>query len=528
MTDVAENARRPWQDRWPPEVLLVLAAAAALAILSPLNADSAWYLVGTRRLLHGERLYVDLFDVNPPLIFWVLALPAWIGATFKIADSMVAGGIVALSLALSTITALRVFQLAPPMPRLLRSGILIGFIVAGVAASEGQVAQRDQLAAILLLPYALLAATLPSGARRPLALTVLCGSMAAIGIAFKPFFLPAWLGIELIALLSTRRIRTAFRTEALIVGVFHAVYVVLILVLTPAYMSHVVPLARATYWAYGTNRAALASAPELLVPLTVALGALAARWMPQSRNAMTLSETLGAAALGFIVSYIVQAKNFGYHFIPVNTFATAAFVATAWQMLEALGRRRELPARRRTVAALGVAGCGMIAAWAGWAGLQHLGAVVTLTRNPYQNAVDVMAHEVASAAQGEPIYMLSTSVFPAFPLVNLGDARWPYHYNCFWPIPALYRGPADAELNYKAPQKQKRVEREFFQTVIADLVKTPPKLLLVDRRTQMQAMNGRQFDFIRYLSGSPEFVTLFQRYSLAMQVGKWEIYERRD
>ena len=63
-----------------------------------------------------------------------------------------------------------IFPLAPPMPRLLRSGILIGFIVAGVAASEGQVARSAiDFAAILLLPYALLAATLPSGAQQPLA-----------------------------------------------------------------------------------------------------------------------------------------------------------------------------------------------------------------------------------------------------------------------------------------------------------------------------------------------------------------------
>src|SRR5205085_881883 len=52
--------------------------AWALAyLLPPLNADAAAILYFADRMLSGDRLYVDLIDVNPPLIFWLNLIPAW-------------------------------------------------------------------------------------------------------------------------------------------------------------------------------------------------------------------------------------------------------------------------------------------------------------------------------------------------------------------------------------------------------------------------------------------------------------------
>ena len=46
----------------------------------PLNHDVAAVLGFSERWLAGERLYVDLIDVNPPLIFVLNLLPAFIAA----------------------------------------------------------------------------------------------------------------------------------------------------------------------------------------------------------------------------------------------------------------------------------------------------------------------------------------------------------------------------------------------------------------------------------------------------------------
>ena len=58
---------------------LALAPALAFALMvlaPPLNHDVAAILNFAERWVGGERLYRDLIDVNPPLIFVLTAIPA--------------------------------------------------------------------------------------------------------------------------------------------------------------------------------------------------------------------------------------------------------------------------------------------------------------------------------------------------------------------------------------------------------------------------------------------------------------------
>ena len=143
--------------------MVVLAAFVMAA--APLNHDAAWYLVGSRRLLGGDRLYVDLYDPNPPLVFWLWKWPVFIGERFGIADSALVARSVVLIVSLSALAGLRVLSLEPMLSRALRSGLVAGFVIALVLFSFLDTGQRDQLAAILLFPYALLTAR---SSRRPL------------------------------------------------------------------------------------------------------------------------------------------------------------------------------------------------------------------------------------------------------------------------------------------------------------------------------------------------------------------------
>src|SRR4051794_28574478 len=49
---------------------------AAVYLLPPINFDVSLILSVSQRWLEGERLYVDLIDVNPPLIFVLNLIPA--------------------------------------------------------------------------------------------------------------------------------------------------------------------------------------------------------------------------------------------------------------------------------------------------------------------------------------------------------------------------------------------------------------------------------------------------------------------
>src|SRR5690242_274204 len=49
---------------------------AVVNLLPPINFDEALILTISERWLGGERLYIDLIDVNPPLIFILNLVPA--------------------------------------------------------------------------------------------------------------------------------------------------------------------------------------------------------------------------------------------------------------------------------------------------------------------------------------------------------------------------------------------------------------------------------------------------------------------
>ena len=65
-------------------LLSVLAAVLFVMLRTPLKDDVAWLLYVARRWLAGRELYVDVVEVNPPLIVWISAIPIRIAGVLGI------------------------------------------------------------------------------------------------------------------------------------------------------------------------------------------------------------------------------------------------------------------------------------------------------------------------------------------------------------------------------------------------------------------------------------------------------------
>ncbi|MBX6748002.1 MAG: hypothetical protein IRY87_38705, partial [Acetobacteraceae bacterium] len=141
-----------------PLLLRLVGVVPALAFLltvlaPPLNHDVAALLDFTRRWLGGERLYVDILDVNPPLIFLLNLPPAAIGAWTAL-DAVPALLLCLLGLcALSASLALRLLPKAPVEAACLTLGIPLLTLAAGY-----DFGQREHLMVLAALPWLLLAA----------------------------------------------------------------------------------------------------------------------------------------------------------------------------------------------------------------------------------------------------------------------------------------------------------------------------------------------------------------------------------
>ena len=64
-------------------LLAVLGIVLFTMLRSPLKDDIAWLLYVARRWLAGRELYVDVVEVNPPLIVWISAIPIQLASALR-------------------------------------------------------------------------------------------------------------------------------------------------------------------------------------------------------------------------------------------------------------------------------------------------------------------------------------------------------------------------------------------------------------------------------------------------------------
>jgi len=256
--------------------------------------DVAWLTEGARRWMNGARLFVDVREVNPPLIFYeIVALSA--GTT---ANQVFVGGV-------AVATAVSSLWVARHHGDMLGLGTFVSIVFAGLV----EFGQRDHLLLVFVVPY-----LLARGGRWE---RVLMGFWAFFGVGLKPHFL---LVVALPALVEAWRDRTSlFEPQKLALAGACVAYVIAAFLLYPAYFREMVPLARETY-TYGS-----ALPPFLLLESVAVAGAVLL--------ADAERRPFAAAALGGLGSYYLQGRLWPYHFIPA---AGLGMILCFWQRRLAL------------------------------------------------------------------------------------------------------------------------------------------------------------------------------------------------
>src|ERR1700677_3838426 len=92
MTYLSSRARFPAAERRGLMVsaisvtllLVVSGVVLFLTLRSPLKDDIAWLMYVARRWIAGRELYIDVVEVNPPLIIWISAVPEEIAQWLRV------------------------------------------------------------------------------------------------------------------------------------------------------------------------------------------------------------------------------------------------------------------------------------------------------------------------------------------------------------------------------------------------------------------------------------------------------------
>jgi len=503
--------------------LVALSLAAELA--RPATADMGFFLYGAHRLLEGARLYRDFVDMNPPpIIVFNVPIVLLARAThlpefllYRIATAVVIGVLLVYQ---GRIVHRYLFPDEPGRARYLI--LLLCFALFAMARID--FGQREHFVLALLLPYLLLVGADLRG-RRPRSLEAgAIGILAAIGVAFKPYFGLVWLAAE-----GFRRVRASpverWRITPEMAGMlgFLAAYVLAILWLTPDYLG-LAALMGSIYASYLREPFAnlLVLAPG--APL-VWFALLAFLVLRRRTNRPELCALLAWGVVSCFIAGAWQQKEFRYHFYPALALAFVLLGMLAVDLTETARLKSERIYGRASRALLIAIVVVIVVSTA-------FEAITGRARNR-QRRTDLLelVAAVRARAGGRPVGVLSYTLESAFPLVNYAEVPLAIRFPCLWPFAASYWDSlaSGGALRYHTVAEMSPAERYFYGAVREDLLAARPNLLLMLRPARDAAVNGqRRLHYMQYFGRDRELAVFFAQYELVEQKGEYLLYQRRQ
>lgn len=484
------GVKRGLTARWP-EVATALAWLLACALLwaTPVSHDVVWQLWIARQLQAGTELYTQIQEVNPPLWYWMAVPIEWLARSLRLDSARTE---VAVVLALAGISLVLVGVLVRDDDWRQRGAMLLGALLMTIVIPSTDFAQREHLAAIGALPYALLLARRVSGRSVSPLLALAIGLFAAPVLALKHYFVLLPVLLELWLVWKSRRAWRPIRPETVAMALVAAAYGAAVMIWTPAYLTDMVPLLA---MAYGEFRP-----PILAVILTwmVPAALLGFVYAMQSwREFPDYSAAAAIMALAFGIAYLAQAKGWSYHAIPV--FGALALMALTHMAASAQKWSTRL------------AGLALLA----------MAVIPALAQGPYRNEFAPIVRPMLSAAEpGAPAFMLTTNPSKIWPMnVELG-LEWPSRYFHFWMLNAVARFESQGQ---PLPDNLAAYADRVRQETVDDLLCNPPEVLIADR---ISVRAYPSFDILAFFTADPRFAALMAAYAPETAVGSFTSYRR--
>jgi hypothetical protein len=510
-------------------VLGLLAAGAWVGQVQVLNHDVGWLLLGARRLIAGAQLYVDGFiDVNPPGILYWMAPAAAFSQWSGIAETRVLPAWVWLwtlgSLWLCDRVLRALFDAGAATARLwCVASMAFLFTIFPLASFDAlplhAIGQREHVVLLLLTPLVLLAAARARGAEVASALAAVAGACAGFALCAKPQYLACVAALELYRRLARRALRPMLTPELVALAAVGVLYVASLVLYTPAYLEVALPLALDTYWAYQLSLAELVAATDLIALAGAAAVAVAVR---RAGPVAALAGAFATAAVSGYVAFLIGATGWPYHALPFRSYALAA---VSCLLLVPAARTRAVRAPPLGRAAAWVMGAALVLVLVPrlpW----HVGFEFRESANWKQITVDAWQQVIDQHAPGGPLLVFVSGLGPQFPVLNYAGVEWSSRFSCLWVLPALARaraGEANARLT---PERIDAIERWLRDAVLTDFQRTPPALVLIDRKPSKPGFRNVPFDFLKWLGQDERFRRLWSGYQRAGELHGFALFTR--
>ncbi len=485
----------------------------------PLNHDVAALLHFSQRWLAGERLYVDLIDINPPLVFILNLLPAAIAQLTPISAPIAFVLCVLGWITWGFVLSWRLLRVAPGTISGIHRYILPPvFLFLMIAYPGPEFGQREHLMLVATLPYLLLAQARLEGRETARGLVLAVAFFAALSFALKPHFLLIPVMVELVVIASLGLQRGMRNAVPWVLALVFASYAAFVLLVTPAYLRDVVPLAMDKYlglgglgpWGVLFNSEMTASA-LLLVPLAAA--SLLVR--------RPLARLIAVAAIAGTIVAMVQGKGWPYHVLPTESFVLLLAAVLLCEFLDA-----QVPAAqdKRSISLTMLLVTFMLASY-------YMSALVrpTFWRQAgfEQSPAGVMLQRIGKEATKGPVLVLSPGIYPHFPVVNYAKTKMAMRFMSLWPIQGAYENCLPDGRMFRAPAEMSRGEAFAYDAIAEDFNRYRPRLVIVDKEPGIPMCAGKDFDYLAYFRRNPLFEANWHNYRLLSEFDRYWVYVRR-
>ncbi len=492
-----------------------------------LGHDQSSYLFEAQRFLSGAEIYGPrLMESNPPLIIWFSALPVMLARwthgsavfSFRLLVIAMIFGSVAWCVALLRRSAAIVSPAAVA---------LLGCAILWIEFSIGpyDFGQRENLLFILLVPYVLAAST-SVVSRLSLAERCALGVAAGIAIWFKPQDILILVGLELFLAFRARTLRRALAPDFLALVLTSSFILALVLLLTPLYITEIVPLLSDVYWAFGTESTlVLALSLDFYILPLIAMFLV---WLRLRRRLRDPETPLALLICGFasFVACDIQHTVWTYHRYPHRAFLLLALSYLLAERLDpVIGRltSNSILVRRMVLAASGASAI-MLLALAIQPRLAHFGKACTEKED-----VDRI---FAQYKPSTTVFVFSTSVYPLASAYNHG-LNWGGRFAHLWMMPAIIQnelGRTSPTFPFKqlSPETVARLAALQRSETTEDLIYWRPSVVLVlhcSLDQPCQGIEGKSFDMISWFRQSPAFASTWSHYQQQPSTGIFDVYK---
>lgn len=283
----------------------IAAAAVAQQITIGLDTDVSWLITVGERVLAGARLYVDIFELNPPASVLIYVPGILLAHVLGVRPELTTAALTLLLAGLS-------FALAATLAR--RSWWLLPVAAFACLLLPGaSFAQREHIAVLTLLPLIATSAARAEGRPVPRGIALLAGAGAGITASIKPHFLLAVLPLFLLVAWRRRSMAAISKVEAVAAASVVALYAAAVFVFFPDYASQVLPLIGTGYLQVRFPVSDLATLPAFLL-FAIAAGLTLFVERRKLRHSESMFPLLAAG--GFALAMLVQGKGYANHLYP--------------------------------------------------------------------------------------------------------------------------------------------------------------------------------------------------------------------